>query len=435
MFRSFTRIARLYLIWLAIFSFTYAFPATLMNFYLEALGFDRAFIGIFHASSQVGGLILALPALMLFELLGRRISLVFGMAFSTLIRIPTVTATSPEVILLAEALSGFGTVIFGLASVSLLADASTADHRAALFGSGDFVRTTTVLLGSILAGGSPAWIASLFDFGSGSAESYRLVLVVSFILRMAAVIPLAAIARFRPTADDPTGGLPDVRALRYLNPRVLLGQRPHIYALAAPFTLLLVAESLVFTFFNLLMRDRFGASDAQIGVVIGVNALIGSVMALLAPRVAERIGYRPAIVGGALATAVSLAALALSPNLWIGVSAVFAQVAVSQVTRVLYRVYVVNVSARPDYFIVSTMMAIATNAGPAVGPPVSGLIQRTFGYGPLFVLAVVVTTLAALLFAFVARRINLRPADERLASAHDQRVVWPRQPSPQMPVE
>ena len=433
MLRRFTYIARLYLVWMAVYFFCFAFPATLMNFYLEALGFDRVFIGAFHAASQFGGLILALPAVLFFERIGRRVALVFGAAFASVVRLPTVLATSPEAILIAEALSGFGTVIFGLASVSLLADASREDHRAALFGCSDFVRTMAVLLGSISAGSLPVLVAAPLQVSSQSAEAYRAVLAASFIARTLGAIPLALIAWHPPAQADPTSALPEVRALRYLNPRVLLSQRPQVYALGMPFMLLLAAEALVFTFFNLLMRDWFGASDAQIGAVIGLNALVGSVAALLAPHVAERMGYRPAIVWGSLATAASMAAFALSPGLLVGTLAVFVQVAVSQVTRVLYRVYVVNASLRDEYFIVGLVMAIAANIGPAVAPPAGGFVQGAFGYAPLFAASIALTIVAAALFAVISEWISRSSFAASQAAARssspDQR------PSPQIPLE
>jgi len=187
-----TPIARLYLIWIAIHFFSFAFPATVINFYLEALGFDREWIGVFHAASQVGGLVLALPAVGVFHLIGRRWALVFSAVFASIVRLPTVLSPSPEVILFAEALSGFGTVMFGLASVSLLADASRPDHRAALFGLSDFVRTLAVLMGSIAAGSLPTLVAPLLQSEPQSAASYRVVLAASFVVRALAAIPLSA---------------------------------------------------------------------------------------------------------------------------------------------------------------------------------------------------------------------------------------------------
>jgi MFS family permease len=411
----FGRIARLFLLFILLFYASQAVSATLMNLYLEALGLSRSFIGVFHAASQFGGLLLALPALLFFDRIGRRTALVAGAALSAGVRAFTVISPVPEVIFVAEALSGFGTVLFGLASVSLLADASTTDNRASLYAFSDFTRTLALLAGSVLAGTLPAWLAAGLAVPEGDARSYQVVLIASYVVRLSGVLPLAAIALASPsgTNEDETQALPEVHVSRYLNPRVLLSQRPQVYWFAFPYMLLLLAEALVFTFFNLMLRDRYGASDALIGTLIGLNALVGSGFSLLAPSIASRTGYVPAVVGGSLISAACIAAFALSVGVWAGALAVFVQVAASQASRVLYRTYVINVSPRADYFIVSTMIALASNVGPAIGPPISGVVQEQLGYPPLFVAAVALTAVAAVLFWLIAAMSNravYRPA-------------------------
>jgi predicted MFS family arabinose efflux permease len=248
-----------------------------------------------------------------------------------------------------------------------------------------------------------------------SAGSYQVVLIASFVVRLLGIVPLAMIALRRSAPRGATSEqqaetetIPEVHALRYLNPRVLLAQPPRVFAFAVPFMLILLAEALVFTFFNLLLRDQFDASDALIGAVIGVNALIGSGIALLAPAAARRFGERATIVGSTLISAASLMVFAISINLTVGLAAVFVQVASSQISRVLYRAYVINVSPRQDYFIVNVMMALASNVGPAIGPPIAGIIQESFGYGPLFAAGVGLTAFAAVLFGWVARAVERR---------------------------
>jgi MFS family permease len=401
-----TPIARLYLIWVAVHFFTFAFPTTLINFYLDAMGFNRGWIGLFHAASQVGGLVLALPAIGVFQRIGRRRALVFGAVFASLLRLPTVLSPVPEVILAAEALSGFGTAMFGLASVSLLADASQPDQRAAVFGLSDFVRMLAVLLGSVAAGGLPALIAPLLQSEAQSAASYRAVLATSFVVRALAAIPLVLIARRKPSLDDPTASLPEIHPARYLNPRVLLSQRLRIYALSIPFALLLLTEALLFTFFNLILRDWFGANDAQVGVIVGLSALVGSLAALLAPRMVQGLGYRRAIVSGVLVSAGAIVAFALSPTLLLGTLAIFIQVAFDQITRVLYRVYAVNAVLRSEYFILGVVMSLAANIGPTIAPPIGGWLQSTSGYVPLFAAATGLSVLAAAVFALLDRWLS-----------------------------
>lgn len=398
------RIARLYLVWVALYFFSLAVSGTLMNFYLDSIGMTRGQIGIFHAASQLGGVIVALPAIFLFEKMGRRVALVAGAALSTLPRFLTVLSATPQVIIAAEAVSGFGSIVFGLASVSLLADASERDNRAAVFATADFTRTSAFLIGSVLAGVMPALIAPVLDVPAQSPEAYRWTLFAAFAVRLAGVLPLLLIA-LPPPSGDAHASLPSVQALRYLNPKVLLAVPLRVYAFALPFMLTLLADAFVFTFINLILREQFGASDAAIGLVLGINLLIGSLAVLAAPALSTRISDRTIIVAGLLFIALCYAVLGFSAGLLMGMAAIFAMTIATQVSRVLYRAFTINAMRREDYFISSTMLALAANVGPAIAPPISGYLQQTIGAAPVYLIAVVLSMAAAIVFAVIARAI------------------------------
>ncbi len=406
MFRHarFGRIARLYLIWVALFFFSVAVSSTLMNFYLDSIGMLRGQIGIFHAASQFGGLIVAVPAIFAFEKMGRRAALVAGAALSTLPRFVTVLSSTPNVIIAAEAVSGFGAIVFGLASVSLLADASERDNRASVYAVADFTRTSSFLIGSVLAGVVPGLLAVAIDVPAQSPETYRWTLFASLAVRMAGIIPLLLIA-LQPASNDAQESLPDVKALRYLNPKVLLATPARVYGFAVPFTLMILADAFVFTFINLILREQFGASDAAIGLVLGINLLIGSLAVLAAPALSTRISDKTIIIWGTLFQAVCYGVLGASAGLLMGMLAIFALTIASQVSRVLYRAFTINSMRREDYFISSTMLALAANVGPAIAPPISGFMQQAYGETPLYVTAMALTIAAAILFAIVARSI------------------------------
>ncbi len=400
-----SRIARLYLVWVALYFFSLAVSGTLMNFYLDSIGMTRGQMGIFHAASQLGGVIVALPAIFLFEKMGRRSALVAGAMLSTLPRFLTVLSATPQVIIAAEAASGFGSIIFGLASVSLLADASDHDNRASVYATADFARTSAFLIGSVLAGIMPALIAPVLAVPAQSAASYRWTLFAAFVVRLAGALPLLLIA-LQPASDDARAALPGVKALRYLNPKILLAVPFRVYAFAVPFALTILADAFVFTFINLILREQFGASDATIGLVLGVNLLIGSLAVLAAPALSTRISDRAIIIAGTLFVALCYALLGMSAGLLMGMAAIFAMTIATQVSRVLYRAFTINAMRREDYFISSTMLALAANVGPAIAPPASGFLQERWGDAPVYVIAVALTVAAAILFALIARSVT-----------------------------
>jgi MFS family permease len=419
------RIARLYLVWVALFFFSMAVSATLMNFYLDSIGMTRGQIGLFHAASQFGGLIVALPAIFAFEKMGRRAALVAGALLSTVPRFFTVLSATPSVVIAAEAISGFGAIIFGLASVSLLADASERDNRASVYAVADFTRTSSFLIGSVLAGVVPSIIAPMLDVPAQSPEAYRWTLFAAFAVRLAGVVPLLLIALWssQRAAPDDKDALPEVKALRYLNPKVLLSVPMRVYGFAIPFMLMILADAFVFTFINLILREQFGATDTTIGLVLGGNLLIGSLAVLAAPALSSRISDRAIIIWSTVFQAGCYAVLGMSAGLLMGMLSIFALTIASQVSRVLYRAYTINSMRREDYFIASTMLAIAANAGPAIAPPISGIVQETWGDAPIYITAVVLTLAAAIFFAVVAR--VTAPALPRPATTEPVRQTRP----------
>ncbi|MFN3705068.1 MAG: MFS transporter [Thermoflexales bacterium] len=407
--------SRAYLLALGLIALSMAFPETLINFYLRARGQDQTWIGIFHASSQLGGLVLGLPAVWLFERIRRRVALWAGLGFATAVRLVTVMPVEMPLVLAAEALSGFGTVMFGLASVSVLADLTTPHDRAVWYGRADFVRIGATLVGGLLAGVLPAWAAQWWDAPPQSAESYRPVLVLAFLVRFAALIPLAVVARARDAAGAPL--LRNVQPAHYLNLRALLSLPPRLYLLALPLVLVLTAQSLRSTFFSLFLRDWFGASDALVGATLGLQGVVGASAALAASVLAARWGYRRCVAGGLALSTVATIGLVLTDELAAALPFVFLGSAGFQAALVLYRVFAINAAPREEHFILSTLLALASNAGPTFGPYMSGLVLTFGGYGLLMLLAASLWVVSVGMFVWVSGRLrapSFRPSPQIL---------------------
>ncbi|MCS7088568.1 MAG: MFS transporter [Thermoflexales bacterium] len=397
--------AKFYAVWLAIFSFTMSFATTLVNFYLDARGLDKAAIGVFHAASQVGGLIVLLPALLLFRRLGRRGALVFGAAWAALMRIITVLPLPLPLVLLAEGASGLGSVLYGLAGVSLLADATTRRNRARVFGAVEGIRTVLMFVGSVMAGIGPEIASAVMRLDARSAESYRAVLLFAFGVRLAGTVALLRLVR----APDNATALPEVNPMRYMNLRVLLAQRRGLYALAAPFAALWLAESLFVTFVTLFLREQLGLSDAAVGGVVGGGTLLGALGALLIPWLAQRWGEQRVLRALMLAAALALAALAHSSAPLLGSGLVLAFSATFQGIAVSYRALATNLARRDEHFILSVILAAAGNLGPTFGPLLGGWVLAHYSFGALFTLAAGLM-LAALLLLTAALPLLRSPA-------------------------
>jgi MFS family permease len=411
--RSFSRPARLFILAMMLFALGISGPATLMNLYLDAAGFDRVYIGWWQASSQFGGLIAMLPALWLFGRMGRRRALWLGAAISIAVRLLTVLSINPSVVILAEAASGFGTILYGLASVSFLADASTEADRAEVFSLNDFLRSVALMTGGVLAGWLPGLLAPALADPNALAASYRAVLIGSFAVRLLGVIPLWMIShrsdRFdRSDLSSTPAALEnnDLPVLHLINPRYLLSQPSQTYLLAAPYLLVWMSDSLFFPFFNLFLQDKFGLSAEAYGALAGVRGLVGALALLTPPLLMAR--HKPArlLALSFLALAILLGLMGLSQSAWLAALVSLAYIAIFAAAMMIYRVFVINQTERARYLLVSSVLGITMNAGPAIAPPISGYLQRQFGFAPVIALAALLMALAALALLMTLRMIR-----------------------------
>jgi MFS family permease len=160
---------------------------------------------------------------------------------------------------------------------------------------------------------------------------------------------------------------------------------------------------LIFPFLNVYLKQRFGISDSTLGILFGAINLSIGVCAFLGPLAAQAFGRIRSVVVGAFFSALCLAV--------IGFGNVFGWVALIIVVRAglynmtlpLYRAYVIDNTPPHEYTVVNLIYSTATNVGPTVAPPISGMVQDRVGFAPLFAAAIGMYALAGVLFSLVTR--------------------------------
>jgi MFS family permease len=307
--RSFSREARLFLVALTIFAFATSVPALFFYLYLQALGFDRTFIGLTATASQLGGVIFSIPAAGLLDLLGRRHAMLIGAASSILCAAVSLLITDATLLIVAQVVSGCGTVLYALAVVPLLAEVSTPYERTALFSTTESLTTLALFFGSLLAGALPTLVAPLIEAGPESALTYRVVMLGSLALRMTGLLPLALI---HDHATTQPASAPHRSTLSYFDPRVLLRLQTPIWVMALPILTCYLAGSLIFPFLNIYLKQRFNASDVSIGAVLGLINLCIGICTLLGPLAAQKFGRVRVAIYGTLLSAACLLLVTLS---------------------------------------------------------------------------------------------------------------------------
>ena len=141
------------------------------------------------------------------------------------------------------------------------------------------------------------------------------------VISLAAGVMLLALAReARPRAPSGSATQLALSALR----QALTGRLTLI--VFGVFGLAYFAQAIANPFLPLLVIRLYGSSSGvagHIGIVFGASALVGALLSPLAGAAGDRFGFRPMLAGACVLAAMSLAELAVAPDLiWLTVGAV-----------------------------------------------------------------------------------------------------------------
>lgn len=288
---------RLFLAGEALFALGTAVGSLLMNLHWSAVGYRPAVIGTLLALQSAVVATLALPASLLADRLGRRRLLLSGTA---LIAAGTALATVPAwpVTVLGQLLTATGWVaILVIEFPVVLRYAREPGEHVAIFSV--VVGTFTLFLGTgtLLAGVLPSWLAPVSD-ALGASTPYQAPLVLGALLTGSTSLVRAAMRIPEPASPAPTRAAlrPDALILR-LWPLAVIGG---------------LAFGAVAPFLNLIMVRRFAAGEAAIGMVLTAGGLAVAAGSALAPRLAARWGELR-LVGASLGLNALLGAVMALP--------------------------------------------------------------------------------------------------------------------------
>lgn len=174
----------------------------------------------------------------------------------------------------------------------------------------------TPSLGFALGPAAGGW---LVDHG---VLNFHTLFAFDAMISLAAGVILLAFAREGPRPPAPAGS---ATRLALAAVRQALTGRVTLIVFGV-FGLAYFAQQIANPFLPLLVLRLVGSTSraaGQIGIVFGASALLGALLSPLAGAAGDRYGFRPLLAGACVLAAVSLAELALAPNLvWLTVGAV-----------------------------------------------------------------------------------------------------------------
>jgi len=350
--------------------FAYGFVSVTLALYLVALGFGERTVGFLFSLALLGDIVISLWITTSADRAGRRRMLVLG-ALLIVLAGGVLAATTNLVLIAIAAIIGVvspnGSEIGPFISIeqSALAQIVGDSRRTRVFAWYNLAGSFAAALGA-LAGG--ALVQSLRGGGYGELSSYRAVLCV-----YAGIGALLALlfTRLSPSVESP----PRTTAVTMNSRFGLHRSRRTVLALSGLFALDafgggFVIQGLLVYWFHL----RFDVQPAALGgIFFGANLLAG-ISALLADRIAARIGLIRTMVFTHIPSNLLLMLVPLMPNLASAVGLLLVRYSISQMdvpTRQSYTMAVVDPDERSAAAGVTT---IARSVGALLSPTISGAL-------------------------------------------------------------
>jgi MFS family permease len=417
-----TRIAR---------TFGYGFLSIVLVLYLAALGLDDAHVGLILTLTLLGDAALSLLLTTRADAFGRRRVLRVGAVLMIGAGVAFALSSDFWVLLIAATIgvisvSGGETGPFRAVEEASLSHLLPDRERTRIFGwyslAGSFAAAVGALAAGLLVGGVQA-------LGASTLDGYRVVVVgyaavgVGLFLAFAFLTPAIEVA---PGSRSPRAGRFGLHRSRGTVARLsaLMGLDSFGSALAA--------QSLVAYWFTL----RFGAAPELLGAIFFVTNILAGLSALVAARLAARIGLVPTMVFTHLPSNLMLVVLPFMPNLPLAALVLFVVNSLNRMDVPARQSYLVAVVDPDERSAAGGVTSIARSLGqapaPAIAVPLLGI--AAFASVPFVVAGTVKIAYDLLLWRGFR---HLRPPEETAARASidpgDRSVAGPEGPGPEAP--
>ncbi len=200
---GFQRNANLYLASVSMSSLAQGAYGVIQGLYILAMGFDESVLGTILSARMLSGAIGALPAGMLSDRIGRKPVLVAAGLLTTVGYLGMAVSSSAGLMILFSCIVGLAQVCQHTSGAPLLAESSTGEDRARLFGVNFSLSMGVNMLGSLLGGVLPRGLASI-----GSIGAFKVSLAVFSVVTFIGVVPALRLVEARKDCNERSGEMP-----------------------------------------------------------------------------------------------------------------------------------------------------------------------------------------------------------------------------------
>jgi MFS family permease len=354
--------------------FAYGFISLVLALYLAATGLSAAGVGAILTATLAGDIFVSFWVTMVADRVGRKNMLLLGSALMILAGMVFLLTDDPVWITIAAIIgivSPSGGEIGPFLSIeqAALSQLVPDSRRTRIFGWYNLVGSFATAAGALAGGWLAQWLQAI---GWSGLEAYRfimggyavcglaLLLLFLFVSRHAEVIPAAA--AMEGAAKKRTMGLHRSKSVVF--------KLSSLFALDA-FAGGFVVQSMIAWWLHV----RYGVDVGMLGTLFfGANLLAG-VSALLATRLADRIGLVRTMVYTHIPANILLCLVPLMPDFRLAVAMLLLRACISQMDVPARQSYTMAVVAPDERSAASGITTVARSVGAAASPLLAGLFM------------------------------------------------------------
>ena len=385
-FTGFGRDARLFLLTTLVFGAAISLYWIDFNLYLEAIGVDRTTISLLMAASQLAGVVVALPASVVSNRIGRRPVMAMGMALVALALFAFLPGQLALLFVGVVAL-GAGSQMVYVVQVPYIAEHTEPEQRNEYFSMWSALGNLTSLIAAVLGGVIATELASRLGF-TATAAPYQVLLWGTALLGLLSLATVYLLTSDRP-GPRPAGPRHGRFGIEISDPRLFA-------KLLLPGFITALGAGQLIPFLNVFVQVKFALGLPAINAVFAITSL-GTTLAILAqPALASRFGRIGSIVLVQGSSIPFLLVLGFSPVLWTVIVAMTVRNSLMNAGSPIFDAFAMDRVSAAERATLSAAMTLLWALGWTIAPLYYGQLQArlgfTAGYAVDFVTIIVLYT-------------------------------------------
>jgi MFS family permease len=374
--RALNRNAKFFLLHTIFFGLSIALLALLYNLYVMSLNFKQDMIGTLTLLACVVAVVAALPLSVVLNRLGYQRTLIAAVLLTAFSMWLPLVFPVREALLACELFWGVGFTLLVIAGAPFMTENSNDGQRAQLFSLQFALTMLTAFVGYWVGGSLPRWFGAWLGVNAESPQAYQAALYVSVVLMLCSAVPFFFI-RNRARAKHAAP----------VSPRVLVRRPTPAAKLVTPYIIGAAGAGMFVPFANVLWKTTQNVSDATIGNIFALSALLMVGAGVVLPFLLKRWGAVRAMLILQMIAIAGLLAFGCTGIFAVAVVGYWARDVMMNLVRPVYGQFMMEQSDAAERAAVSAVATMGFNLAWGTGSWVSGIWQSENQFAIVFIVS------------------------------------------------